>query len=341
MTGRTPRVTVSIVHWNGGESTLACIDSVFAERLPDLSIVLVDNASTDGIADVVAARWPEVTVVRKITNTGFTGGQNAGIDAAMAAGADYVLLLNQDALLVPGCIGRMVALAEADSRTGLVSPLVYYADQPSRVQFAGSWLLPDAMDVGYDGDLAVVKARDADPATTMCLWGTALLIRRQVVEAIGVLDPRLFAYFEDTDYSVRAARAGWRNRMCFDAGILHEGHPTRFTRAPNFFYFVSRNEMMFWRKAMPASAFFRVRRLCVARTLREAAKLRDAGLDAQVAACMSGLWDAFVGRVGAYDATRRAPRWWSWALMRHPYFVADLLEGRVGRRARGGDQRWA
>ena len=322
-----PRVLVSIVHWNGGASTLASIESVLAEDHPHIAICVVDNGSTDGIADVIESRWPDIQVVRNAINTGFTGGQNRGIAVAMASDADHVLLLNQDAILVPGCIGRMVALASADPAIGLVSPMIYFADEPERVQFCGSWLDRKAMAVGYDGDLDIVRVRNADPDVTMCLWGTALLIRREVIEQIGVLDDRLFAYFEDTDYCVRASDAGWRNRMCLGAGILHEGHATRYTRAPNFFYFTVRNEMLFWRKALSWRAAIRLRLVCVARGLRQAAKLRDAGgRDTQVAACMSGLWDALLHRTGCYDPARRCPGWFSWALLRHPYFLADLLE---------------
>lgn len=335
----TPRVAISIVHWNGGASTIACIESAFAQDHPDLRIVVVDNGSSDGVADVVEARWPSITVVRNATNTGFTGGHNIGIAAALRSSPDYVLLLNQDAVMMDGCLARMIALAESDPRIGLVSPMIYYADQPERAQYRGSWLDETALAIVSDRDLDATKRRDADPGTTMCLWGTALLIRRALIDAIGVLDGRLFAYWEDSDYGARAAAAGFRSRMCFDAGLLHEGHVDRTTRRPHFFYFMSRNELVFWRSNVQRNRWARVQRRCTARVLREAAKLRDAGRDDAVAACLSGLWDAFIGHYGAYQPQRRAPRWLGRIVLAHPYFLADLLEGNwkalSPRRARG------
>ena len=125
MTG-SPNVCVSIVHWNGGQSTIKCIESVFANAYANLSLVIIDNGSTDTALLEVAARWPEITIVRNDRNTGFTGGQNQGIAEARRRGAAYVLLLNQDAIVQLGCIPEMVALAEADARIGLVSPVVFF-----------------------------------------------------------------------------------------------------------------------------------------------------------------------------------------------------------------------
>lgn len=338
---RRPRVAVSVVHWNGGKSTLDCLESVYRDTYPKLSVVFVDNGSTDDVVSIVRDRWPQASIIANEGNQGFTGGHNQGIAAALDLGADYVVLLNQDATLQPDCIARMVELAESDCRIGLVSPVIYYADEPERVQFCGSWIDWENVRTGGSRDPEVMRQfeRSAN-ARDLSLWGTALMIRRDLIADIGVLDSRLFAYYEDTDYSVRSSSAGWLNRVCFDAGVLHEGHATRYSRGPHVFYLSSRNSLLFWKKAFSSrGGALRWRRKAVAGILHEAGTLKDVDLVQQAMACVDGLWAGCLRRYGSYDARRSAPRWFRSLMLSHPYLWSTLLEGDYGsliRRLRSG-----
>lgn len=338
-----PHVAVSVVHWNGGQSTIECLESLHRRPYARQQIVFVDNGSTDGIAAVVRDRWPDILVVVNAANRGFTGGHNQGIATAVERGADYVLLLNQDATVQPDCIARMVALAESDDRIGLVSPVIFYADEPTRVQFCGHWI--DWAGVRTGGSRVIDVMRQYELAgSAISLWGTALLIRRALVADIGVLDERLFAYYEDTDYSLRSSSRGWLNRVCFDAGVLHEGHATRYTRGPHVFYLSSRNALLFWRKAFATrrGGGLRWRRKVVSGILHEAGTLKDAALPEQAAACIDGLWAGWWRRYGSYEQRRSSPRWFRRLALSHPYFWSRLLDGdlaslmrrlRIGRRS--------
>jgi len=114
----TSRVTAVVLSWNGTEQTLACLRSLSAATYPALSAVVVDNDSTDDVAAAVAEAFPDVRVIRLEENRGFSGGVNAGLEAALADGADHVLLLNNDATVEPGFLEPLVAAA---SEPGVVA----------------------------------------------------------------------------------------------------------------------------------------------------------------------------------------------------------------------------
>jgi len=334
MAAANPAVWVSIVHWNGGDSTLHAIESVVAQDYAPLRVVVVDNASTDGALETALARWPQVTVLRNRENLGFTGGHNQGVDHALKAGAEFVLLLNQDAALLPDCVERMVERFRREDRVGLVSPVLYYSENPSEVQFSGSWVDWNALEIKSSFAFDEIEARSSRGVDTMCLWGTALMVSRAFVAEVGMFDEGLFAYFEDLDLSVRAARAGWKARMCFDAGVLHEGHHGWRARGPHYFYFMNRNEIAFWRKHVEPARRSQVWREAIARTCGTIGNLRDAGKPVHAEACLLALRDAWVGRVGGFDPARRGPRLLRAAIWPHPFLVAHLarfgLRGLLG-----------
>jgi len=102
-------VTAVVLGWNGRDDTLACLRSLDRATYPELSVVVVDNGSTDGGPDAVAAEFPEVTLIRLDENRGFAGGVNVGVAAALGSGADFVLLLNNDATVEAGLLEPLVA----------------------------------------------------------------------------------------------------------------------------------------------------------------------------------------------------------------------------------------
>lgn len=299
-----------------------------AQAIPGLSVVIIDNGSTDRALDAVARSWPGVTILRNPTNTGFTGGQNRGMAHALEQGADFVLLLNQDATLLSDCIQQLVTTLKQDDRVGLASPVVYYKQHPSDPQFSGSWLLREEMRLFHSHDRDMYERQAAVAPDSICLWGTALMIRCEVLRRIGMLDGRFFAYYEDSDLCIRASRQGWLSSMCFSAGVLHEGHRNRRTRPPHYFYFMARNEMLFWKKVLGVKGVARAMRVSAARALGEAGNMRDAGLHAESIACITGMWDGLRRRYGPFRADRAAPRWILRFALSHPFLLSNLLEGR-------------
>src|SRR5437016_5501739 len=135
----SPVVYVIVLNWNGWRDTVRCLASLRASSYANVHVVVVDNGSTDGspqhLARLLQAPWGEL--VRASHNLGFTGGANLGLRLALERGADYALLLNNDATVVPDCITKLVEAAEHDPEVGFAGPKVVWAEEPGRIWSAG------------------------------------------------------------------------------------------------------------------------------------------------------------------------------------------------------------
>jgi hypothetical protein len=185
-------------------------------------VLLVDNASSDGTAEGVAAAFPAVEIIRNPRNLGFAGGYNVGLRAALAGGCDLILLLNNDTLLAPDCLAELVAEMEAAEEVGLVTAKIYYAADRNRIWTVGGRLNPITLEVVAKGDDEIDRGqwaagRDLDFAP-LC----GVLIRRTLLDKIGLLDEEYFMYYEDMDFCLRARQAGFRLRLAPAATMWHD-----------------------------------------------------------------------------------------------------------------------
>ncbi|UCH83588.1 MAG: glycosyltransferase family 2 protein [Candidatus Latescibacterota bacterium] len=207
----SPRVTVVVLTWNGKRLTLECLESLAKLTYDNIDIVVVDNASTDGTADAISDVYGDrVTVIVNDANLGFAGGNNVGIQHALSAGAEYILLLNNDTLVDPGMAGALADALSGSADIGIVGPKIYYASPPDQIWYAGGRInlaRGTARHIGIretdTGQYDTVK--DVDYVT-----GCALMARREVIERIGFLDTAFEAYYEDADFCMRARQAGYR-----------------------------------------------------------------------------------------------------------------------------------
>ncbi len=241
------RVAVILVNWNGRADTLACLDSLKAVDYPDLTIIVVDNGSTDGLAEIVRDQYPHVELIVSPDNLGFVGGNNLGIARAEEMGVDFVLLLNNDTEVAPDFLRPLVEAARG-SRVGIVGPLIYYHGEPRRIWSAGGRvdrargdaiaLGEDAMDDGQFGET---------PYAVDYVSGCALMIRRDALKEVGTLDPRFFAYYEEVEWCVRAGRAGYQVLVVPQSHVWHKiTREARFASA-NVGYYLTRNRLLFLR----------------------------------------------------------------------------------------------
>ena len=219
----TPKVAVVVLTWNGKGLTMACLESLQAIEYANAFVIVVDNASTDGTVEAVRTAYGErVVILENPENLGFSRGNNVGIRRALDAGADFVLLLNNDTVVDPALVGRLVDAIASSGDIGIVGPKIYYASPPDRIWFAGGEVFLSRgvsrhigirqLDTGrYDA------MRDVDYVT-----GCALMARREVFAAIGYLDPVFAAYYEDTDFCMRARRNGFRVVYVPDGKVWHK-----------------------------------------------------------------------------------------------------------------------
>lgn len=193
-------------------------------------VVVVDQESLDGSADLVEAEFPEARLIRQRPNVGFAAGNNIGFRAARGR---YLVLLNSDTVVPPGWLNELVATADAHPRAGLIGPRLHNPDgtlQYSCRRFptlgAGlfrhtplEWLAPRNR---FTADYLMRDWDHRSEREVDWLSGACLLARRELVESVGGLDEGYFFYFEDVDWSLRAHRAGWEVRYVPSPVVLHE-----------------------------------------------------------------------------------------------------------------------
>lgn len=217
-----PLVVVVVLNWNGRRDTEECLASLRKVTYGRFKVLLVDNASSDDSVPFVEEHFPEAEVVANAENLGFTGGNNVGMRRALEMGADWALLLNNDTTVEPEFLTTLVSAAQADPRIGVIGPLINYYDPKDRVWFAGGRL---SLTWGFSwhvGNRATDRGQYRGCIDEDFQTGAAMMISRRVLDEVGLLDEGLFIYFEDTDLSVRARKAGHRVVCCRDARIHHK-----------------------------------------------------------------------------------------------------------------------
>lgn len=242
-----PLVWIIVLHWKELELTRSCLISLRQLRYQPYHVLLIDNNSEDGSLEALRAEFPEVQTLGVAANLGFAGGCNLGIRQALQHGADYVLLLNNDAQMPPAVLRELIDAAEKDAQLGILTPKVVWHDQPQRLYGLGGSRLPfrtrlkgmDALDTGpWDGP----------PVLLDFVFGCAMLIKRQVIEGIGLLDERFFMYFEDIDYCYRATDAGFSVGYLPGAVLPHVVSGSTRRRSGIKEFLVGRSRQLFFRK---------------------------------------------------------------------------------------------
>ena len=340
VSGTPPKVVVVIINWNGLQDTLECLESVGRLHYANVETLVIDNGSDP----VEARRIEQSTVVRRVVrspvNLGSTGGANLGFRDALQMGAEYVWFLNNDVVVDPDSLTKLVALGEQHSRIGLLSPVIYHYDEQQSVQLTGT-----KVDFEHEAQKILRSLDEADigpDGEGFALAGTALLIKRRVLERVGGFDERLFAYVEDTDYSVSAMAAGFDTALVRDARVYHKyGRSLGGRESPVREYLYTRNMYLFWTKHLKG----RWRRRTypvryVAWVLERAVYARRRGQPESTEYILAGGWDALRGKWGSWETRGRLPRWIEkgltrWILDWHPYFWTLLLRGDCRGFARG------
>jgi GT2 family glycosyltransferase len=324
---RLPRVLISLVNWNGGAVIARCVEQLRAQTFPNAQIIIVDNGSTDGSLDALRRADPGIVVLENFENRGYSGGHNEALRYGLREGFDYFWLLNHDTTLEPGTLAALVEAAESDRTIGAVSPVIYEDAHPDWIQFRGSWMQPGEFGIHTVREVAELDAAESSSAGHLLLWGTAMLVRREAIQAAGLLDDRFFAYYEDFDLTDRIHKAGYRNCVTAAAKIWHAGSPGVCDRPPYYVYYNVRNHFLFWRKRLSAMGWLRYWRFFTLRTVWFLADLKDTSGPDRLEAAVCGYRDAWLGRYGKWDDSRRAPRWLYRLATAHPYALKNLFEG--------------
>ena len=204
-----------IVNWNGWRDTVACLDALRATDYPELRVVVVDNGSKDDSVQRIQMVHPEILLVQTGRNLGFSGGNNVGIREVMRHNVKYVWLLNNDTQPAPHALRELVQTAESDSRLGAVGSVLHYMSDPQKIQvWGGGWI---NLWTGYNSHAT------AHPRSGCLdfLTAASMLVSRNALEDVGLMDDRFFLYWEDAELCFRLRRSGWQLGVAPQAIVLH------------------------------------------------------------------------------------------------------------------------
>jgi GT2 family glycosyltransferase len=286
------KLVAVVLNWNGGDDTTRALAS-----LAGIETICVDNGSTDGSDIEVERRFPEVELLRTGANLGFAGGNNAGIRRALERGAEWVLLVNNDAVAEPGIADALARAAAARPDAGILACKVLFEDGGS-VMYAGAsfnaWLGYSGRRVGYGKSDRYTNLRDVGRAD-----GAAMAISRNALERAGELDESLFAYVEDVDYSLRVRAAGLAVVFVPDAVVRHKGSASTGGRASTTnLYYSTRNTIAVAERNRPLPPGVRALRRAVVVGTHLLQATQHPARGAAMRAVLGGWRDARAARLG-------------------------------------------
>ncbi len=316
MTGgvEMPPVAIVIPTWNRRADVLHCVDSLGRLTYSNLLPVVVDNGSADGTVAALRERHPHIEIIENGVNLGYAGGNNVGIRWALAQGAEYVCLLNNDAEATPDLLEQLVRVARSDQRIGVVGARNLLMEDPVRLWGAYGKLTYGPFIVRTVGQGAPDGAQWQGQKDVDWVIGNGSLWSREALMEVGLLDEAFFAYHDDVDWCVRARRAGYRVVYVGSAAILHKGGGSSDTAQRHSFplpYFLGRNGVLFVRKHARRGERWRFAALCTAAMAGRGARavvLRWGPVGAQTRSRGRLLWswEAAFWR-GLFDALRGRP----------------------------------
>lgn len=240
-----PKIFIIILNYNGKDTIKECLTSLFRVDYPNFEVVVVDNASQDGSFELAKNYFPGAHFIKNENNLGFAAGNNMGIRFALEKIADYVFLLNNDAVVFKNTLSELIKITQKkeSKKIGIFSPIIFKGDSRD-IWFAGGkidWLRMRAEHI--------MQATNCELRTVNYVTGCAMLIKKEVFKKIGLLDENFFLYYEDADFCWRASREGFKSAIITNAAIKHYEKSEKNKKAKTYWLVVS--GIYFFRKNSP------------------------------------------------------------------------------------------
>ena len=227
-------IYIIIVNFNGFVDTCECIESIHTCRDKNIRIIVVDNASRVDEGEIIKKKYDDVIVLKSESNLGFSGGNNIGIRYAIEAGADYLLLLNNDTV-----VDRLFfeELYKNRSKSSVLTGIMYYYDIPDEVAFFSGVVDRNT------GNSIMWKEIKSISCNTF-ITGACMFMHRGVIEKVGMLDEEYFMYCEDTDFCIRLIQNGYDLKTIEEAKYWHKIGRASSNESTFSNYYVSRNRII-------------------------------------------------------------------------------------------------
>ncbi|MGB3780134.1 MAG: glycosyltransferase family 2 protein [Tunicatimonas sp.] len=245
-TPQHPLISVITLNYNQTKVTGAFLRSLRSATYPNLEVIVVDNNSEVDPTSEIKREYPAATVIRSPKNLGFTGGNNLGMKESSG---EYVFIVNNDTEVTESIFERMLEGFSVDARVGVVSPKIRYYDQPDRIQFAGfTEINPFTGRNRGIAHLEVDQGQHDQGSFSPYAHGAAMLVKREVIDTVGVFPELFFIYYEELDWSSQITRAGYKIYYQPTALIFHKESITMGRESAIKAYYHNRNRILFMRR---------------------------------------------------------------------------------------------
>ncbi len=250
----SPEITVVVVNWNRRELLRACLQSLERQQGAEFEVIVVDNGSADGSADMVEAEYREagrltLRLIRNETNRGFCAANNQGFAAASGR---FVALLNNDAEAEPGWLAALRRTFDGRPGVGMAASKILVYEEPGRIDKAGHLIYPDGQNRGRGSGELDTGQYDRQEET---LWpdGCAAMYLKAMLDEVGGFDEDFFAYGDDAELGLRARIAGWSCLYAPDAVVRHHRGATLGVMSSRRLELIERNRVLLAAKLFPWS----------------------------------------------------------------------------------------
>lgn len=252
-----PKIAVVVLNWNGGSDTVDCIASLQATVYKNREIIVVDNGSTDNSLAIIRGRFPTITILETGENLGYAGGNNVGIRRALATGAEFILLLNNDTVVDRYLLNAFIEASRIVSSNVILGAKIYCFDEPETLWFAGARWRYDTLTFEHEhlGDNDILAPNRF--VITDYITGCALFASSSTFSKVGLLNEKFFLTYEETDWCYRARSSGHECIVVPAARLWHKVSASfGGAESPLQMYFYARNGLLWAEKHLSKRLYF-------------------------------------------------------------------------------------
>ncbi len=301
-----PLIGVLVLNWNSPQDTIRCLRSIENSDYSNYQVLVVDNGSEDDSLDQLQKTFPDLKILETGQNLGYTGGNNVGIRYSIEQGVDYIMILNNDTLVAPSMLHKLVSAAENFPQAGLVGPLIFSLESPSNLFAAGSFIDWKKGKTWhrfmFQPASGIIESLETQPVDFIA--GCCMLISRTAIEKVGLLSPSYYLNYEDVDFAFKIKTAGLSVLFVPEAIIWHKISATLEKLPLVNIYYITRNSLFFFNKCAPglskyiavSNIILRNMRTILAWSFLPRYKQQDKTNDKL--AILFGMRDFFLGRSG-------------------------------------------
>lgn len=245
--GETPLISIITLNYNQADITCAFLESTRSLQYPHYEILVCDMASeVDPTAQITRGNYPYTRVLRSKKNLGFAGGNNWGMRQAIG---EFFFIVNNDTEVTPDLLNKLIKPFYEQSDIGVTCPKIKYFSNPNIIQYAGF----NPMNV-YTGRTTSIGSMEEDrgqydePRSTSAAHGCAMMVKKEILERVGMFAEKFFLYYEEWDWSARITRANYKIWYTADAEIYHKESLTVGKTNPIKTYYLTRNRILYMRR---------------------------------------------------------------------------------------------